>query len=361
MNRKDLKELISYKEYPSISILFPTHRTFPENKQDGIRLNNLIKELVSRLQKEFSKREIQPVTDKLTELMVEHNHSYNLDGLAIFINSKFSAKYLLPFSVKEQVVIDSTFLTRDILFTINRSPRYYVLALSEKPTRLFEGFHNNITEIKNKDFPKTHEGPGGSAPLPGEIGLNKSAYRDEHHKIFFRGVEKAFQNVYNEEKLPLVLIGVDRYLSFYNEIITSKGILIGEIKGNYDKANEHELSKLVWPLVYENILKQRKDQLNKLANAVSAQKATSGIDEVWRFAVDGRIDTLFVEEDFHYPAVLSQDGRSLIKAEDPKAPRVMDDAVDNLIEIVIDKGGKAYFMDNGSLKSYQKIAGILRY
>lgn len=361
MNRKDLKELMSYKEYPSISILFPTYRTFPENKQDGIRLNNLIKELEKRLLKEFSKRETQPIIDKLNKLLEEHNHSYNLDGLAIFVNKDFAAKYLLPFSVKEQVVIDSTFLTRDILFTINRSPRYYVLALSEKPTRLFEGFHNKLTEIKNQDFPMVHEGPGGSAPLPGELGVNKSAVRDEHHRIFFRSVDKAFMNVYNEEKLRLILIGVDRYLAFYKEIMANKGILIGEIKGNYDKANEHELSKLVWPLAYDNLLKQRKEFLNRLENAVSAQKATSGIDEVWRFAVDGRLDTVLVEEDYHYPAILSEDGRKLIKAEDKKAPRVMDDAVDNLLEIVIDKGGKVYFMEDGSLEKYQSIAGILRY
>lgn len=361
MNRKDLKELISFKQYPSISILFPTHRTFPENKQDGIRLSNLIKELESRLLQEFSKREIHPVLDKLNKLMEEHNHTYNLDGLAIFINKDFAAKYLLPFSVKEQVVIDTTFLTRDIVFTINRSPRYYVLALSEKPTRLFEGFHNRLTEIKNKDFPMFHEGPGGSAPLPGELGVNKSAVRDEHHRIFFRNVEKAFLNVYNEERLRLILIGVDRYLSFYREIASNKGIILGEIKGNYDKANEHDLSKLVWPVAYDILLKQRNTFLDRLENAVSAQKASSGINELWRFAIEGRLDTVLVEEDFHYPAVLSEDGKLLVKAEDKKAPGVMDDAVDNLLEHVIDRGGKAYFMENGSLAKYQRIAGILRY
>ncbi len=361
MNRKDLQELMSHKAYPSVSILFPTHRTFPENRQDGIRLSNLIKELINRLQMEFTKREYQPLIEKLNKLTFEHNHSYNLDSLALFISRDYSAKFLLPFPVKEQVVIDDTFLTRDILFTINRSPRYYVLALSEKPTRLFEGFHKDISEIKNENFPMIHEGPGGSAPLPGEMGLNKSAYRDEHHKKFFRSVDRAFMEIYNNDKLPLVLLGVERYLSFYNEICTNKNIIISEIKGSYDKANEHEISELVWPAVYANIKKQRLELLKKLENAVSAQKSTSGIEEVWRFAAQGRCDTVLVEENFHFPAVLSPDNRGLIKAQDPKAPGVMDDAVDNLIETVLQKGGSVYFMDDGSLSDYQKIAGILRY
>ncbi len=361
MNRKDLTELISCKAYPSVSILFPTHRTFPENRQDSIRLNNLVRELVNRLQGEFPKNESQPIIDRLHSLTSEHNHIYNLDGLAIFINKDYSSKFLLPFTVKEQVSIDSTFLTRDIVFAINRSPRYYVLVLSEKPTRLFEGFHEKLTEIKNGIFPLEYENPAESAPLPGELATNKSSFRDEHHRMFFRKVERAFFNIYNEEKLPLILLGVERDLAFYNEVTGNKEIIIGEIKGNYDRANEHDLSRLIWPVVSRHIKKRRNELLEKLKNAVSAQRATSGIDEVWRFTLEGRCDTLLVEEGFHYPAALSADGRRLIKQENTKSPGTMDDAVDNLIEKAIEKGGKVYFMDDGSLGSYQRIAAVLRY
>ena len=51
----------------------------------------------------------------------------------------------------------------------------------------------------------------------------------------------------------------------------------------------------------------------------------------------------------------------LIPADDPTAPDVIDDAVDELIEIVLAKGGRVIFVDNGALAIHQRVALILRY
>lgn len=39
----------------------------------------------------------------------------------------------------------------------------------------------------------------------------------------------------------------------------------------------------------------------------------------------------------------------------------MDDAVDELIEAVMTKGGKIVFVDDGTLAAHQRVALILRY
>jgi hypothetical protein len=36
MNRQDLRELQAVHDYPCLTITLPTHRTFPDNKQDQI-------------------------------------------------------------------------------------------------------------------------------------------------------------------------------------------------------------------------------------------------------------------------------------------------------------------------------------
>jgi hypothetical protein len=58
MNRSDLRQLQGVNEYPSLSILLPTHRTAPDNQQDPIRVKNLVAEAKNRLLGEFSQREI---------------------------------------------------------------------------------------------------------------------------------------------------------------------------------------------------------------------------------------------------------------------------------------------------------------
>ena len=57
MKRSELKKIQSIKEYPSVSILMPTHRSFPENQQDPIRLKNLAKRAETRLLAEFSRQD----------------------------------------------------------------------------------------------------------------------------------------------------------------------------------------------------------------------------------------------------------------------------------------------------------------
>src|SRR4029077_15827042 len=104
-------------------------------------------------------------------------------------------------TVTERVIVDPTFATRDLVFTLNRTPRYYVLALSEKDTRLFEGFGASVEEVRGGGFPKRHGDPGGASNLPGRPGVNPSAVRDEAHRDFFRNVDEKFGAFQGEEKL----------------------------------------------------------------------------------------------------------------------------------------------------------------
>ncbi|MEX0782152.1 MAG: hypothetical protein WD557_05840 [Dehalococcoidia bacterium] len=44
MRRADVRDLIRQEAYPSVSILMPSHRTHPQNRQDPIRFKNLVDE-----------------------------------------------------------------------------------------------------------------------------------------------------------------------------------------------------------------------------------------------------------------------------------------------------------------------------
>ena len=74
-------------------------------------------------------------------------------------------------------MVDASFATRDLVFTLNRTPRYRVLVLTEKATRLFDAMTNVLTEITDKPFPMAHTGPGGASRLPGGQGINRSGAR----------------------------------------------------------------------------------------------------------------------------------------------------------------------------------------
>lgn len=361
MNRHDLHLLKQAKGYPAVTITLPTHRSAPENRQDPIRVKNLVEQATNRLLGEFNKREIEVLVARLQALAESIEYRNTLDGLALFVTHEFSQLVYLPFSLKERVAVDDTFFLRDLVFAMNRTPRYWVLALSEKPTRLFDATRENLVEITEGGFPLTHTRPGGEESLPGGFGVQKSAYRDERHRQFFRDIDSALKPFLADDPLPLAVVGVDRYLSFYNEVSNHKDAVITTLTGSHDKTSAHELGKLVWPLVKASLAEERRQVLSELDKAIGERKFVSTVGEVWRAAHEGRGRLLLVEEDFHYPARVDSSGTQISAAEDVEAPDVMDDAVDEIITAVLEKQGKVVFIENGQLQEHRRIALILRY
>lgn len=70
---------------------------------------------------------------------------------------------------------------------------------------------------------------------------------------------------------------------------------------------------------------------------------------------------MLVEKDYHEAGKLDESGLLLLPADDPTAPDVIPDAVDETIEAVLSKGGEVVFTENGQLADYQRIALVLRY
>lgn len=361
MNRHDVRLVQAIMGYPCISITLPTHRTAPENRQDPVRVKNLVREAADRLLEEFPKREMEPLLIRLEKLAESIDYNNLLDGLVLYTNQDYSHSFVLPFSVPERVVIDDTFLTRDLVHALNHSTRYWVLVLSEQPTRLYEGLRNTLVEVKEDGFPLEHTMPGGSKKLPGGPGVRKSAYRDEYHRKFFRQVDGALKTFMDDDRLPLVVVGVDRYQAFYDEVTNYQDLIFGRIIGNHDKTSAHELSKMVWPLVEEKLAAKREQMLGELKKAVSDRIVATEINDIWRKAANGRGRHLLVEENFHFPARLDETGQGLTPAEDVTAPDVIDDAVDEIIETVISMGGEVTFLEDGQLDDHQRMALILRY
>ncbi|CAD5977600.1 hypothetical protein [Planktothrix rubescens] len=93
ITRQDLKQLQSLINVPAVSILLPTHRTSPDNKQDPIRVKNLVDEAKTRLGEEFSQRELEPLVNRLDTLVSEINYPHTLDGLVLYMSHEFAKLY----------------------------------------------------------------------------------------------------------------------------------------------------------------------------------------------------------------------------------------------------------------------------
>ena len=361
MNFHDLQALKAIKSYPCITITLPTHRTSPDNQQDPIRVKNLVAEAKERLLREMSARESEPLFERLDDLVADINYPHLQEGLALFVSADVEQWFTIPHTLEERVVVDDTFFIRDLVRTLNRLRRYWVLSLSEQPTRLYIAARDELEEITDSGFPMLHASPTGENLLRRGFGVNASRHRDERHRQFFRAVDQAFAPLLAEDPLPVVVIGVDRYQSFFSEVATSANRVIATVTGNYDRMTAHELGELVWPVAREAFAARRRAVLDRLGAAVGAQRSSSTLGEVWRDARIGRGETLVVEDGYHQPARINEMGLLDLDVDDPTAPDVLDDAVDEVVTSVLEKGGDVVFVEDGELAQHGRIALILRY
>ena len=79
--RGALKQLQGPTEYPSVSLLAPTHRTAPANQKDRVVVKNLMAEGLVRLHGEFKSRDVAPLVRNLGQLVddVDWEHGGSMD------------------------------------------------------------------------------------------------------------------------------------------------------------------------------------------------------------------------------------------------------------------------------------------
>ena len=361
MNIEEIHEIQSDNSYPCVSILLETHRTFPDNKTDSIRLKNLVNDAKERLKNEFRESEVSGIIDGIDEIVSDIDYNYLLNGMAIFVSKNTRKRIDLPFKVDDRVVINKTFATKDLVYIYNRSPRYIALLLSEQPTRLFKGYRDSLVEVENSRFPKTYEGPGVTEELPDGKGINKSGYLDDMMRSFFRQVDKSLTDVLKAEKLTIALLGVERNVSYFKHVSENFDKVIAVKHGSYDKLSAHEISKLIWPEVERSLAVKRRDLLAMLENSKKDNKFAAGLNELWKLGLEGRIQTIFVDKDYDPAAVLDDNGLKVLDNGEKDVPGVMDDVVDELVETVINKSGDVVFFEKDDLSKYDRVAAILRF
>lgn len=352
---KALKELMQVREFPCISITLPTHRTHPDNAQDPVLLKDLMKEVRERLLKEMDKKEAEAYYNKLESLAAQIDHQYNTEGLALFVSPSVSEYLRLPVSPEARTVVDGSFEVRDILRALHKTDYYYAMVLSKSKVRLFAGIGKQLEEVTEGGF-----------PLEPDFNEKKIIDSGNAHEVenkikeFFNRADKLFWEIYKENKSGhLILFGDTKNIGYYKEVADHPQLIIGSVEGNYDDAKAHELAEKAQPIVEQFLAERRKEMLAELEKAFKEKLAAAGINEVYRTAQEGRGRLLFVEEGYQQAAKV--ENNQLFFDVDPKAPGVIDDLVDDIVETVIQFGGQVIFVPDGALEKYDRIAMVLRY
>jgi Bacterial archaeo-eukaryotic release factor family 3 len=338
--------LQSVRSYPSVSLLATTTPARRMSATDARIVSRLAGEAIERLRAEPA-GEAEAVVRALDATVAHALAGPTGRAIAIFVSAAMQEVVCLPVPVTDRVVVDPTFATRDLVRGLHRAPRHVVLLLTEREARLLEGSGDRHTPPASSNFPIT-------APATPEQRTRQAV------EGFLRQVDRALGTYLRLHPAPLVLVGAERTLAEFRRLSRNTGRLAGVVTGSLSQAPLSDLAPRIRVVLEEYLLSRQDEALNLIDQRRSRGKVVDGVAAAWLAARAEHPEMLAIEESLVYPARISEDGDFLSPADDTDHPDVIDDAVDELIELVIQRGGWVSFVADGLLDKHERVVLTLR-
>jgi hypothetical protein len=336
--------LQGYRADPSVSLLLST-RPGPElDRADRARLRALAGQARDRL-----RGHPEHGTDRITDLLggldalVEDVAGPVGQAIALFASSARLVRLDLPVEVVDRCVIDPTFATRDLVRALHRTPRHVVLLLAAEKARLLDAAGGALTAVTH-GFPRTDVGHRRGTPA---------------RESFLREVDKSLGAYLRLHPAPLVIAAAQPTLSTFRRISRNTGRLAGTLTGHHLDTAVEELRARIRPVIEDYLLSRQAEALTLLAQRDDQGRAVRGIADAWLAARWERPEMLCVEQGYFQPARLTAGGDTLVPVHEVGEvgdPGVLDDAVDELIEAVLARGGWVALLADGTLPPDARVA-----
>ena len=381
LTKELIQELLVDDKSPCISLYMPTHRSFPDNQQDPIRYQNLIKDLEASLSIKYSAKEIKSFLEPLRALEDDHDFwKHTLDGLAVFSAQGIFKIVGLKMPVEELAMVADSFHTKPLRQYLQSADRYHVLGVSLNKIILFEGNRHSLTEVDlHESVPKTIEdaigdelsekhttvasyggtGAGSKSMHHGHGGKSDEMEKDTER--FFRAISISIDENYSKPTgLPLLLAALPEHHSLFQKVSKNPLLLSQCISANPSSVSADKLIKLAWKIVEPQYLLKLSGFADRFKKAEASGKGSDDYKEVAVAAVEGRVDTLIIEANRIIAARITNLETGNTQKKDLTNPKV-DDLLDDMGELVTRMGGQVLVFPAENMPTETGLAAIFRY
>jgi len=342
--------------YPAVSLLLSTTPAATMTPRDASTLDRLHTEAVDRLSRDARAGDTDRLLDRLDRLVRAAKDCPTAQALALYAHRSTGCALHLSVPVLDRTVVDPTFATRDLVRALHRTPYHLVLSLTSKQASLFAG-SDELRAVRSHQFPvRSDRDPRRSASRPA-LAANDTV-------AFLRTVDSAFGTYRRLHPSPVVLAGDDRVVSEFERISRNLDRCAGVVRANVATEPLAQITERTRPLLHTYLLSRQDEALTLLGQRIWADHAAIGLPAAWLAARHDRPEMLAVEQGFFQAARVSEDGDTLELVNDPADvlgdPDVIDDIVDELIELVLRRGGWVALVDDGRLAGNGGVALTLK-
>jgi hypothetical protein len=359
---QEIREVMGAVHYrPAISIIMPFEPKMSLKTEIAYALKTASDRVERELREHYPNELGVLVMQKLRLLIKNLNFNTHKKSIAIFVSPVFEKVLYLDIAVEEKIIVDESFEIRDLVFAKKQVLKYLVLLLSGKEVRIFLGNSNNFVRILSDQSESVY------AVLndPPERVANFSDISDRKEIVtekFLRHIDHSLDSILGAYPLPLFVCGVTKITGHFKKISKHAASVLEYIHGNFEDATIPRLKEALDPYISNWKKVRQKELLNLLHDAADKKKLAAGMTNVWREASKNTGRLLVIEKDFMYPAKQGPEQGEIGSITEPHHHfSYIRDAVDDVIEKVLEHGGDVEFTEKGMLKDFGQIALILFY
>jgi hypothetical protein len=381
LSKQALLELADRDDGIVVSIFLPTRGAGPDERQDAMRLRNLLRDAEHRLgvagvRGRWSRRLVTPAAALAEQPGFWQTPS---GGLALFLAQGAARHLRLPYQPRELLVVGRRFHVKPLLPLLCGDGRFYLLALSQGRVRLFEGDRDGLRAIDLPGVPASladamrmddreeqlqlHEAglarPGGrpAAVFHGH-GVGSDDAKDRILR-FFREVDRGVNAAVQDAHAPLLLAAVDYLVPIYRTASTHPHLLEPSLQSNPDRLDPATLHQRAWAVVSDGFRQQQRAAAARWRGLAGTGLAVSDLPQVVTAAVGGRVETLLVPMYGEQWGIADAASGAVEVHEEARPGDV--DLLDLAMVETLRRHGSAYPLDPAELPDIGRPAAILRY
>ncbi|HPD46361.1 MAG TPA: hypothetical protein P5279_06840 [Anaerohalosphaeraceae bacterium] len=382
LDKAALNRLLEYSEPNCVSFYVPTHKHGEETKQDRIHLKNLMAAAARHLENRgLSPKEAEEMLKPVHQLLREDLFWSHLeDGLAIFLAREMFEYYRLPVAFHPEVYVAKRYLLRPLVPMLSGNGRFFLLTLSQKKVRLFEGDRYSLEELELTEAPTTmevleqyrdiekfiqvHTMPRGTTQGSGAMfhGHGEGVEGKQVKKAIedlIKSVEKGVNKQLAARREPLVLAGTDYLCSVYREVNSQPRLKDEVISGNPELIDRRQLHSRAWKIVEGDYDYDRNRRATYCWDKIGTELVVTDPRRIVPAAYEGRLDTLFVDPHEHlWGTFRPEDGYVQVE---PWYDSNNEDLVDTTVHYALGRGGHVYPSHRQAMPGETPMTAIMRY
>jgi hypothetical protein len=301
------------------------------------------------------------VIRKLKGITQNLNFSTLKRSIAIYVSPVYEKVLYLDIPVEERIIIDESFEIRDLVYAKKEAHEYLVLILSGKESKVYIGNSTSFIKVKSNV-------PDNKAAYENDIAEATANFSDPSYrkevllKKFLHQTDQGLIFLQQSFRLPIFVMGTHKVLGYFKALTKNEKSISGYVPGNYEEASQTELRDVIQPYVNDWKKVKLNDLRRQIEKAADMGKLVTGIKDVWKMAAQDRARLLVVEKTFMVAAQHWNSEEIIISPEEPYNKfSYIKDAVDDIMEKVLQHGGDVEFVDEWMLKDYGHIVLIQYY